>query len=194
MPGFTTTKGDVVALILCPECGEQVQKSVTVCPKCSYPFCLSNSNQKTEIKKPTNTKKCQFCAMDVPKEAIICPYCRKTIGSSPAVKGCLIAVLLFFIFAIIGGITSKNKSTPDVPSEFDAFYMSQKFVNDRLKAPSTAKYPSSSDVSIKQTGNKWIVTGYVDAQNSFGAMIRQNYICEMEVSGKSWKLINVLIF
>lgn len=43
-------------------------------------------------------------------------------------------------------------------------------VKERLKAPSTAKFESNAT-----GGGPWTVTGTVDAENSFGAMIRSSY-------------------
>ncbi len=48
-----------------------------------------------------------------------------------------------------------------------------------IKAPSTAKFASYSDSTIVTDGGWPVVTvsviSYVDAQNSFGAMLRQNF-------------------
>lgn len=48
-----------------------------------------------------------------------------------------------------------------------------------LKAPSTAKFPrgSADNILFSPEENSYTVISYVDAQNSFGAMIRTNYIC-----------------
>ena len=66
----------------------------------------------------------------------------------------------------------------------DAYINSQVYVQSQLKAPSTAKFPYSGDtsaVTIKDLGsNTAQVTAYVDAQNSFGAMIRQHYTATLK--------------
>ncbi|MHB9947305.1 hypothetical protein CF095_18365 [Clostridium botulinum] len=63
----------------------------------------------------------------------------------------------------------------------------QKTVKENLKAPSTAKFPWSFDeYKIKETNsdNKdmtiYYISGYVDAENSFGAKLRNNFIVKME--------------
>lgn len=59
--------------------------------------------------------------------------------------------------------------------------MSQLFVKDALKAPSTAKFPVYSEDMVVDGGDgSFIVSAYVDAQNSFGAMMRSNYVCIMQ--------------
>lgn len=56
----------------------------------------------------------------------------------------------------------------------------------KLKAPSTAVFPKSvlgNDVVFSKSGNEYTVISYVDAQNTFGAMIRSSFIVTMEKSG-----------
>ncbi|PRW95830.1 hypothetical protein C7A07_25055 [Pseudomonas fragi] len=62
-----------------------------------------------------------------------------------------------------------------------AYVMSQTFVKRGLKAPSTADFGSYSESQVKPmpagaSACKFLVIGHVDAQNSFGAMIRNRYI------------------
>ena len=54
-------------------------------------------------------------------------------------------------------------------------------VQNKLKAPSTAKFSPSSETKIKQSDNEWIVKGWVEAENSFGAMIRNDYYVKISV-------------
>lgn len=80
----------------------------------------------------------------------------------------------------------------------DAFYISRKFVSRKLVAPSTAKFPDPWDpeVSITPTGNKdeFKVIAYVDAQNTFGAMLRKKYMCFVKYVGEGkWECGSVLI-
>ncbi|MEI6243330.1 MAG: hypothetical protein WCP39_08030 [Chlamydiota bacterium] len=53
-------------------------------------------------------KKCKHCAMMIPKEAKICPHCRKKQGTSTAV-GCLAIFILLMIFAAIIPFVTGNK-------------------------------------------------------------------------------------
>jgi hypothetical protein len=67
--------------------------------------------------------------------------------------------------------------------EISAFVMSQEFVKDQLKAPSTAKFPwmSNSQVSVKYLGDcVYEISAYVDSQNSFGAMLRSRYYAKLQ--------------
>lgn len=79
----------------------------------------------------------------------------------------------------------REKPQPDEGTEFDAYVVAQGFVRDRLKAPATAQFPAQSQTRItKDHGMKWIVSGYVDSQNSFGALLRIRYRAEMTYRGK----------
>lgn len=55
-------------------------------------------------------------------------------------------------------------------------------VRDKLKAPSTAKF--YDDQLPAWTGEAWGWASYVDAQNSFGAMIRTNFACAVQGTTK----------
>lgn len=68
-------------------------------------------------------------------------------------------------------VTSDELATISVRSET--------LVKSVLKAPSTAEFPSlvteQSEWNVRQNGERYIVTSWVDAENSFGAMVRSNY-------------------
>ena len=64
-------------------------------------------------------------------------------------------------------------------AQFDALFASRSFIEDRLKSPSSAAFPSRvSDnmVSVIYLGEcRFKVSSYVDAKNSFGATVRTPY-------------------
>lgn len=68
--------------------------------------------------------------------------------------------------------------------------MAQSFVEDKLKSPKSADFPvyGDSNVSITNSGNYYKVSGYVDAENSFGAEIRTTFSLVMEKSGSNYTL------
>ncbi|MDC0358152.1 hypothetical protein OAO01_04990 [Oligoflexia bacterium] len=75
-----------------------------------------------------------------------------------------------------------------------AYVMAQDFVKENLKSPSTAKFPwGTSDSTIVNLGDcKYRVKSYVDAQNSFGGMIRNNYDVVVRYNGNNrWGLVEV---
>ena len=79
--------------------------------------------------------------------------------------------------------------------ELAAHVMCQTFVKRRLKSPSTADFPGGVAGTITERGTI-VVTSHVDSQNSFGAMIRTNYVCEVrpqDPKGKNWTLVDLRV-
>lgn len=56
-------------------------------------------------------------------------------------------------------------------------------IRNQLKVPSTAKFPLLPDVRVTSTNEFFIITSHVDAQNSFGAMLRYSYFCRLKYNG-----------
>jgi hypothetical protein len=103
---------------------------------------------------------------------------------------------LTLAFAIVG-----CNSTEPCKDNTLAFVMSQDFIKRQLKSPSTAKFPYTTDrdVSVTQYVHEgkcaFTVRTYVDAQNSFGAIVRQNFRVDVspdDATGNSWSLINII--
>ena len=61
--------------------------------------------------------------------------------------------------------------------------MSQSYVENILKSPSTADFPTL-DYKISNLGNyKYKIVSYVDSQNGFGATIRSNFSVTLSYKG-----------
>lgn len=97
--------------------------------------------------------------------------------------GCLL--LVGITGAIIIGWMIFSSSTSSSPNGDDvgAYVACQQWVEEQLKAPSTAEFPTTSSVDISNKGAQWTVNGYVDAQNGFGAMIRTDFTCTATHTG-----------
>lgn len=78
--------------------------------------------------------------------------------------------------------------------ETTAIVMAREFVEDRLKAPSTADFCGYEDTTAEQqdTGS-WVIESCVDAENGFGAKIRTDWYVEVEydTDDGSWELIDI---
>ncbi|MDQ1833935.1 hypothetical protein [Massilia scottii] len=78
-----------------------------------------------------------------------------------------------------------------------AYLMCQRYVKASLKAPASAVFPSSDYTTLKQPGQTYVIRSYVDAHNSFAAMLRSHWHCSVrynggeESSGDSWTLIDI---
>lgn len=66
-----------------------------------------------------------------------------------------------------------------------AYVMSQKFVKDRLKSPSSADFPSSPESAVKTAHCSFRIVSWVDAQNAFGATLRTRYQADMRFDGET---------
>lgn len=111
----------------------------------------------------------------------------------------VIVLFILFSFAIFIGI---RLGTPDEPktleeleaeidaevnaadTKYNAWLMAKEFVKKELKSPSTASFPSFDERNVNKLGsNFYEVTGYVDAQNGFGATLRNNFYCTIMLYG-----------
>ena len=74
-----------------------------------------------------------------------------------------------------------------------AYVMAQDFVSSQLKSPSTAKFQNYSKDLVQDLGSgRYKISAYVDAQNSFGAMMRNQFTCTVKyVGNKKWVSENV---
>jgi len=112
------------------------------------------------------------------------------------------AAFLIFVFLAVGSVDD-NGSKPRDPNAWKtkdnkimAYIMMERFVKRRLKAPSTAKFPSVFDGQLDHVtslgGQKYRIVSYVDAQNSFGAKIRVRFVGVIQqISDDEWQLISL---
>ena len=116
-------------------------------------------------------------------------------------RGCLILILILVGLAIAGSISGGSSSSGggggsrDSAEAVGAWVVCQDFIEDRLKAPSTAEYPSGySQYTTKLSSVRFRVDAFVDAQNSFGAMIRNEFSCTVEYQGNDrWRLQELIL-
>lgn len=111
--------------------------------------------------------------------------------NSPAI-GCGVLVIAAIIMLAAFGVFN---STPPDGDKSSAEAMCEKFVSKQLRAPATAKFSGMDDTSIAPLGDRqWKAVGYVDAQNAFGALIRNDYSCTVRYLGDDkWRSIDVTI-
>ena len=94
-------------------------------------------------------------------------------------------ILLIITAIIILLVVIKSFQTPvkisTEPNKYSAIAIAEKFVKQSLKAPSTAEFSPMDEtkINIFEDNDVW-VDGYVDAQNSFGAMLRSRYSVKMK--------------
>jgi hypothetical protein len=97
-----------------------------------------------------------------------------------AVVGAAIGVLVTVL--ALGGASDTTPATVPDPSP-GAVAACRSGVEARLKSPASAQY---SSLTVTRNANGWIVTGAVDSQNSFGAMLRSTFTCYANPAGGGW--------
>ncbi len=102
-----------------------------------------------------------------------------------------IIFLLYFVLLPMCRDDTEDKIDDD---KIAAFYMSQKFVQQQLKAVSTAEFPEYNTSDVQTTEDGYRVSSYVDAENSFGAKLRTNYVCKLHKIGERWYLDNLRFY
>ena len=151
---------------------------------------------------------CKDCGHQISKKATTCPSCgapRKRQSSTGS--GCLLLIILFVGIGTYlseqggGGSRSTSTSSPTPTpvswkaedNSIMAYIMMEDFVKRRLKSPSTAEFPGvfdgRQDHVSRLSNQTYRIVSYVDAQNSFGAMLRTNFIGEIQQTGPDiWQL------
>ena len=90
----------------------------------------------------------------------------------------------------------ENRDDTSSENEIKAsvYVLAQKCVKNHLKAPSTAEFTEMWDCGFsKGDGNIYMMTGYVDSQNSYGAMLQEQWSIMAEVNGDKVSLVMVTI-
>jgi hypothetical protein len=97
-----------------------------------------------------------------------------------------LCIIVLFSMCAFGG------KDDDSIGESDAWVCAQDVVKKNLKSPSSAKFCLMSEATIHYNGedgggSRYTVSGYVDAQNSFGATIRKNFTVNLTVTKDGYK-------
>jgi hypothetical protein len=81
----------------------------------------------------------------------------------------------------------------DGPSKDGAINACEHFVRGELKSPSTADFPYYDQDNVFQANKRYVISGYVDAENSFSAKLRLNYTCTVQwhPKKKAWGLVEL---
>jgi TPR repeat protein len=78
-----------------------------------------------------------------------------------------------------------------------AYFAAEKAVKQSLTSPSTAKFSSlywNKDTGVLGHGyQQWQAFGYVDAQNTFGALLRQNWRAVVQLNGGAYQTVWIKI-
>ncbi|MBF0368555.1 MAG: hypothetical protein HQL52_03770 [Magnetococcales bacterium] len=105
-----------------------------------------------------------------------------------------VAVLLLVATSMIGQIFFSKKG----PRAVEAITACQTFVKQKLKNPDSAEFPYDylTPTFHVEGGYGWDVTGKVNAQNEFGATVKEQWNCKTKTmdQGKTWNLFELRFF
>lgn len=158
----------------CAKCGWEQQDGLDECAKCGVIF--SKIIEETSTNPPKAEKTNHLKVVSI---YLLIAFFSMVLYSSMSAIGSML-------------VTPEKPKLPwhKIDASAEASIMMQDFVKDRLKAPSTASFkPGYSDSVTRLEGQKYRVEAWVDAQNGFGAKIRNFYIGEIEqIKKDSWEL------
>ena len=157
-----------------------------------------------EIDRQTQ-KFCHECGAIIFKEAEICVKCgvgqSKNSTNEKKPFGCLKVFLILFVFCIVVSIVQVASQSPE---EIDQGNARDEYIEDSslvkpaceneirnlLLSPSTAKFLPYEDKNgdsvllsdkYKPEEKIYIYVGEVDSQNSFAAMVRNKFTCQIKI-------------
>lgn len=154
-------------------------------------------------------KQCKTCHKDVASGASNCPHCGQsnpTVSNKEAASGCgcFVVFLLFGLFVWPCGDcgdsdakqprADSTEQAPPGPDIHGAWAYSQQFVKRALKSPGTADFGGWLDqtargrVKVLSDGT-FRVSGWVDAQNAFGATVRNNWTIRLRETATGWEAL-----
>lgn len=100
----------------------------------------------------------------------------------------VVLVILSIVFGFINHDLKYGDKTDEqielMDQEENAYHNAKQLIKYKLKSPSTAEFPSSLEAQVVGIGaNSFIISSYVDSQNSYGALIRTYYEAEIRYNG-----------
>jgi len=201
----------------CPKCNLSIKGKQPVCPHCDSVVNYGDTVYTCgHCKKPFKGKKpnCPHCNTVVKyksDDVIRAEYKEKTTKDKKKASNKKMFTTIFWISFVVliivgivigvssGGGSSKKKDC--LHNEYyDAYSYAEKFVKEKLKSPSSAQFPEMREyrdhVQTIESGEKFRINSWVESQNSFGAMLRTPFSCDIiftkdcNVQGKSIKIGN----
>lgn len=112
----------------------------------------------------------------------------------------IISAVIFLGGFLVCHSCSEPKDWKTSDNTLEAYTMMSGFVKERLKSPSSAKFPSAFDIPREEQVTKldnyiYQIDSTVESQNSFGAMIRSRFKGKVQqVDESNWKLIELKIY
>ncbi len=177
----------------CPKCGYAMTAFDVECPRCKAMEARPGPTR-------PNAPPAQKPPQPTPQVYLPTPAPTPTPTPTPnALWGGVsligLAVGLWIVSAVMCNSGSHTPSPAETAQDekIEAWVMAEEFVRRNLKSPDTADFGSAfkdyqdPEKCVVSTGpGSFRVTGWVDAQNSFGAKLRNRFTCSLRRSGDTW--------
>jgi hypothetical protein len=178
---------------MCPSCRTAYEGQPRFCGTCGYRLASG----------PRANTACPSCRTAYEGQPRFCGTCGYQFASGPMANtaprkrltpmqagcGCLTALAIIGALAISNvsrsPLTAPVPTSPPLHNGDMAYIMAQTFIKGHLKAPGSAEFASrvwnEDEVRVVELPNgSYRVSAWVDAQNSFGAKLRNNWTCELK--------------
>lgn len=124
---------------------------------------------------------CPDCSKEVSDQAAQCIHCGAPIKKK---SRSVLGPIVWIVFLIIAGlwiIGANSGNSAEKSARWSACRYAEDQVKRRLKSPSSSVFPGCVLYDVRATpGNKIIyVSGHVDSQNAFGAMLRSEFVVKI---------------
>lgn len=194
--------------IFCGSCGFQNSTENNFCTNCGGKLIkIVESNSKDTNKSPSKRRKNVNVKIQTKNEPqIIVSEILDVPKENSSYKGYYIffAAVLLMIYFFSGPKSSiRHNMDGSVSSslshnQLEAYSMTQIFVKNRLKSPSTVDFPTLAlKCVVSEADSTFKVISYVDSQNGFGATIRTHFQAILKYNGgdiydiSNWQLIDI---
>jgi hypothetical protein len=163
----------------CPQCGYMMTDFDKECPRChgkGMPSAPQSQAPQKPIPPSTWTPNSPPQAPQPTVTASVVTAEPSSMATKIAGWGCLSSLFLCCVMPL--GCVVIDSFSPAKWSESKAYVTAQLNVKNQLKSPTTASFPYSSapGVVVNHVGDDAHIVSYVDAQNGFGATIRERWI------------------
>lgn len=71
--------------------------------------------------------------------------------------------------------------------ELGAYRQCTELVAQRLVDPADATFPDPQQANHSRSGDEWLISSYVDAENGLGALMRLNWSCTIQATQRGWR-------
>lgn len=141
----------------CTNCGCLQDEKAVFCSDCGAKINVTPAGNSPSKQQPSNTDSADSAAQ-----------------SRNPLRSCVSVIILIVIVLALFGSCGTSKS--------EVISAARSIVSDNLKAPSTATFSNETIVDEDNYG-RYCVYLSVDAQNSFGSYIRNNYYVVLRIDG-----------